>query len=155
KAALLTGDPRQDRPGLDTSVSQRQNGADMNARVTALREQAHRRILSRDADLLAFLALACIKGAGFKTLVAMAAAETRFADVIAIDEHEDAIELLRRFGARIDGTRGNNWRHVREQAIERAGGLAEALANDGISLVARTDPRFPKALLQLSSPPHW
>jgi DNA processing protein len=127
----------------------------MNARVTALREQAHRQLSSFDADHLAFLALACIKGVGFKTLVAMAAADTRFADAIAIDKEDDAIELLRRFGARIDGTRGNDWRHVREQAIERAGRMAEALANDGITLIARTDPRFPKSLLELSSPPHW
>ena len=127
----------------------------MNARVTALREQANRQLSSYDADQLAFLALASIKGVGFKTLVAMAAADTRFAHAIAIDNEDDAIELLRRFGARIDGTRGNDWRHVREQAIERAGRLAEALANDGITLIARTDPRFPKALLELSSPPHW
>ena len=61
----------------------------MNARVTALREQAHRQLSSFDADHLAFLALACIKGVGFKTLVAMAAADTRFADAIAIDEEDD------------------------------------------------------------------
>jgi DNA processing protein len=127
----------------------------MNVKVTALREQGGRQLSIFDADHLAFLALGCIKGVGFKTLVAMAAAGMRFADVIATDEKDNAIELLRRFGARIDGTSGTDWRHVREQANERAARLAETLANNGITLVSRTDPGFPKALLELSSPPHW
>jgi hypothetical protein len=39
--------------------------------VTALREQVHGQLSSSDAEHLAFLALACIKGVGFKTLVAI------------------------------------------------------------------------------------
>src|SRR4051794_29035233 len=107
------------------------------------------------AEHLALLGLACIKGVGVKTLAAMADAGLRFADALAIEEKDEAIELLRRFGARIDGSANADWRIVREQAAERAHRLAESFSADHTTLILRGERLFPTALLDLPSPPHW
>jgi DNA processing protein len=104
---------------------------------------------------LAFLALASIKGVGYKTLAAMAEAGKRFSDALAVDHQDEAVALLRSFGARIDGSSGAAWRSVRQQAFDRAYRLADALEGDGTSLVFRDNFAFPRSLLDLSSPPHW
>lgn len=107
------------------------------------------------AEHSAFLGLASIKGVGFKTLVGIADSGLRFTDVFSIEETDEAVDALKRFGARIDGAAGSDWRRVREQASERASRLAESLASDGTAIVFRNDTSFPTSLLDLPSPPHW
>ena len=82
------------------------------------------------ADRLAFLALSCIKGVGHKTLHAMAQDGKRFDDALTINGTDEAVELLRSFGARIDGSSGADWGKVRQQAFERASRLADEFSQD-------------------------
>lgn len=104
---------------------------------------------------VALLALMGIKGLGLRTLSAMMAANVRPSDVLAIEEKTEALDLLRRFGARVEGGDGADWRKVREHALEKADRTAEGFAQQGIQLLLRDDPRFPPALLDAPTAPHW
>ncbi len=110
---------------------------------------------SVDLERLAFLALASIKGVGHKTLHAMARDGKRFGDALAINHTDEAIELLRHFGARIDGSSGADWSKVRRQAFDRASRLLDEFSSDGTQILFPGDHSFPRALLDLPNPPYW
>lgn len=107
------------------------------------------------ADAVALLALMGIKGVGFRTLASMMASNTPAHVLLQVEDKADALELLRRFGARVEGGDGVDWRAVRDQAHERASRQAAQFAAQGVTLLLRDDPRFPKRLMDLASPPHW
>jgi DNA protecting protein DprA len=123
--------------------------------LPAIREPAHWKGSTYGPEHLAFLALTSIKGVGSKTLISMANDGMRFQDALAVDEKDAAIELLRRFGARIEGSASADWGSVRERAAERARQLAIELTAGGTTLILRGDSTFPTTLLDLRSPPHW
>lgn len=106
-------------------------------------------------ESVALLALMGIKGLGLRTLSAMLAGKVRASDVLSIEDKGDALELLRRFGARVEGGDGVDWSRVRNQAAEKAERAASGFAQDGIQLLLRGDPRFPPALLDAPSAPYW
>jgi DNA processing protein len=110
---------------------------------------------SAHSERLAFLALASVKGVGHKTLHAMARDGKRFGDALAINRTDEAIELLRHFGARIDGSSGTEWHKVRRQAFERASRLLGEFSGDGTKILFQGDHSFPRALLDLPNPPFW
>jgi DNA processing protein len=106
-------------------------------------------------ESVALLALMGIKGLGLRTLSAMLGGNVRASDVLAIEDKADALELLRRLGARVEGGDGVDWSKVRHQAAEKAERTASDFAQQGIQLLLRGDPRFPPALLDAPSAPHW
>ena len=103
----------------------------------------------------AFLALAAVKGIGHKTLYAIAEAGKSFADILCIEETDRAANLLRGFGARVDGSLGVGWEVVRKQALDRAARLIQMFLKDRTSLIFRGHEAFPHGLYDLSNPPHW
>jgi hypothetical protein len=96
-----------------------------------------------DAERLAFLALSCIKGVGHKTLRAMAQGGKRFADALEIRRTDEAIEVLRHFGARIYGSSDADWDKVRQQAFDRASRLLAEFSSDGTKILFKGDRAFP------------
>jgi hypothetical protein len=103
----------------------------------------------------AFLALAAIKGIGHKTLSAIAEAGKSFADILYVEETDRAVNLLRSFGARVDGSLGVGWETVRKQASDRAARLIDAFSKGKTTLIFRNHKAFPHALHDLANPPHW
>lgn len=105
---------------------------------------------------LALLALASFRGVGYWTLYNMAREGTRFGDVLAVADREQAASLLKKFGARLDIARESvGWGSTREQALERANRVAAELENAGVRLLLASDPEFPQALTDLPDPPAW
>lgn len=127
----------------------------MNAHTVVEEAALNERSQAFASESVALLALMGIKGLGLRTLSAMLAGDVRASDVLAIEDKADALELLRRFGARVEGGTGVDWARVRHQAAEKAERTATAFAQDGIQLLVRSDPRFPPALLDAPSAPHW
>src|ERR1700761_7052863 len=107
------------------------------------------------ADAIALLALMGIKGVGFRTLTGMMASETPPHVLLGVQEKSDALDLMRRFGARVEGGDGVDWRAVRDQALEKATRQSAEFAARGVILLLRADPRFPVRLMELANPPHW
>jgi DNA processing protein len=103
---------------------------------------------------LALLSLSCLKGVGFKTLQAIADAGVLFSDVLSTDKTDDAVTILKSFGARIEGN-VTDWPSVRAKATERAERYVEDFKHDGVSLILRGSPDYPSQLLDLPSAPHW
>jgi len=103
---------------------------------------------------LALLGLSCLKGVGFRTLQAIADAGVPFSDVLSTDETDDAVTILKSFGARIEGNI-TDWPSVRARATERAEKYIEDFKQNGISLILRDSPDYPEQLLDLASAPHW
>jgi hypothetical protein len=106
-------------------------------------------------EVRSFLALSAIKGVGYKTLYAIADARKSFADVFHIEETDRAVNLLRSFGARVDGSLGVGWQAVRKQASERATHLIQFFLEHGSVLIFRNHKAFPHAFFDLENPPHW
>lgn len=107
------------------------------------------------AESVALLALMGIKGLGLRTLTAMMAGDVRPSGVLATEDKADALEILRKFGARVEGGDGVDWNRVRNTAAEKAERTAASFAQSGIHLLLRDDRRFPAALLDAPSAPHW
>ena len=109
-------------------------------------------------EQLAFLALASIKGIGQKTLAAIAAAGRGFRDLLAIEETSEAVELLRGYGARVDGSVGADWRRVREQAVQRGLRLLDSFKRGEISVIFRNETKSLSHRWDLRGdppPPRW
>ncbi len=123
------------------------------SRPSARNEQLSQALI--DPDKIAFLALASIEGVGAESLASIAGSGQTFESVLSVEIQHEAIELLRRHGARIDSASWADWRSVRARAIARARHWADGFARDGTHVVFRHEDAFPKRLLDLSSPPYW
>ena len=106
-------------------------------------------------DTVPLLALSILKGVGFKTLRGMAESGLSFSDALGISAHSDAVSLFKKFGAKIDPNNTNDWHDVRRRILERGHELKADLDQLQVSLIFRSDPRYPGALLDLPDPPHW
>lgn len=112
------------------------------------------RLGSAVGETRALLALASLRGVGYWTLYNMARDGVRFGDVLDASSREEAVEVLRRFGARLE-TAGADWATSREQALERAERTGRALDSAGVQLLLSAHPDFPASLNDLPDPPAW
>lgn len=104
-------------------------------------------------EVLAFLALAAIRGVGHKTLFDLADAGHRFADVLS-DAPAELLPAARRSGAK-RAAPAADWAAVCSEAADQALRMRDLLRGMGVRLVFRSDPDFPASLLELERPPHW
>lgn len=82
----------------------------------------------------------------------MMASDTLPRVLMQVEDKAEALELLRRFGARVEGGDGVDWRAIRDQAWEKAARQGSQFASRGITLLIRDDPRFPHRLMGLAPP---
>ena len=115
-----------------------------------------RRPTARDgrSEARAFLALASVKGVGQKTLFAIAQAGRRFTEVL--DHGPDMEPDRQAVRVRTEPPMSpRQWLAIRNHALARGDALAEQLDRHAVTLLFRSDPRFPQQLLDLEFPPHW
>ncbi len=120
---------------------------------TAAQAIGVQKAVDRDREVRAFLTLSAIRGVGHKTLLSLAEAGHRFADVLEAGP-SGTLPFTRRPSAKPD-TPQLDWAAVRAEASERMARIGDILQNVGVQLIFRDDPRFPRSLLDLERPPHW
>lgn len=108
-----------------------------------------------EAEAIGLLSLASIRGVGFHTLSKLSEAGYQFSDVLAVEKTEEAAELLRRFGAKLEVSTQSEWRDVLKRIRERGLRVYRDLAMQGVSVLTRRHPAFPVMLMSLKTPPHW
>ena len=107
------------------------------------------------SEQLALLALASVRGVGYRTLAHMAKADISFSAFLGTEDTDEASAALRAFGAKIESRAAGEWRTVRDRALARAGRILEDLNAAGTRLVMNGSAEFPHALNDLSDPPGW
>lgn len=106
------------------------------------------------ASRLGFLALSTLRGIGYQTLWNIAESGFQFGNVFREDA-DAALSSLRQLGGRIEEEVNNDETSFLDKIKRRAEELLAELETANVHILFRSDPVFPRSLLNVSSPPHW
>lgn len=106
-------------------------------------------------DVLGMLAIASIRGIGYWTLRRLVENRIKFAELIQLENGEQVREILKSAGARLSGSKDQDWNIIRNNLIDKALKMQEQLSSEDIRILLYDDPNFPRSLNDLSEPPYW